>query len=258
MAITMKTIDGGTITSLDDAVLQNVLSMRQNGVLEGMGASLAGTTVTVQPGRALIYGRLIDVDLTEIDIPLTATSETGIVYLQAEPNGETPASIGVLSAQGGVTPQQDDLINGGEIYQLVLATFAVNSTTVSDFEANVDIAINTPADFVVQNGKSGYWTFRKWNSGRCECWGRDPEVENIITIPPNTQVQEVTIALPAGLFKEIDYANVILSVTQPSVTNWSLNSLMLSQTNNFVFNVSNTGSSKRSIRPYMEIKGTWK
>ena len=116
MAVTMKTIDGGTVTSIDDAVLQNVLSMRQNGVLEGMGASLAGTTVTVQPGRALIYGRLIDVDLTEIDIPLTATAEMGIVYLQAEPSGETPASIGVASAQGGVTPQQDDLINGGEIY----------------------------------------------------------------------------------------------------------------------------------------------
>lgn len=29
-----------------------------------------------------------------------------------------------------------------------------------------------PADYVVQTGKSGIWTYRLWNSGVAECWGR--------------------------------------------------------------------------------------
>lgn len=27
------------------------------------------------------------------------------------------------------------------------------------------------ADFIVEQGTSGIWTYRKWNSGVCECWG---------------------------------------------------------------------------------------
>lgn len=252
MAVTMKTIDGGTVTSLDDAVVQNVLSMRQNGVLEGMGASLAGTTVTVQPGRALIYGRLIDVDLTEIDIPLTATAETGIVYLQAEPNGETPASIGVASAQGGVTPQQDDLINGGEIYQLVLATFAVNSTTVSNFTANEDAAISTPADFIIQRGTSGVWTYEKWNSGKAVCYG---QYDSTITVNPGSNTQ-YKVALPAGLFVSITYANVVPRGTHAEALN-----AVIGQTDSsdFVFYIGSLSpSGTYTTQPYMEAMGTWK
>ena len=252
MAVTMKTIDGGTVTSIDDAVLQNVLSMRQNGVLEGMGASLAGTTVTVQPGRALIYGRLIDVDLTEIDIPLTATAEMGIVYLQAEPSGETPASIGVASAQGGVTPQQDDLINGGEIYQLVLAKFAVNSTTVSNFTENKDVTINTPADFIIQRGKSGVWTWEKWNSGKAVCYG---QYGSIISAEKNTN-KSYTVNFPVGLFNSISYANAIPRGTHAEALNVIVGA---TDETNFVFYIANISTSASyNTQPYMEAIGTWK
>lgn len=28
------------------------------------------------------------------------------------------------------------------------------------------------ADYIVEQGTSGIWTYRKWNSGIAECWGR--------------------------------------------------------------------------------------
>ena len=28
-----------------------------------------------------------------------------------------------------------------------------------------------PADYIVEQGTSGIWTYRKWNSGIAECWG---------------------------------------------------------------------------------------
>lgn len=37
---------------------------------------------------------------------------------------------------------------------------------------NLYLAGTKMADFVVQQGASGAWTIRKWNSGVCECWRR--------------------------------------------------------------------------------------
>lgn len=31
--------------------------------------------------------------------------------------------------------------------------------------------LNLIADYVVERGTSGIWTYRKWNSGIAECWG---------------------------------------------------------------------------------------
>lgn len=31
--------------------------------------------------------------------------------------------------------------------------------------------ITSNADYVVEQGTSGIWTYRKWNSGMAECWG---------------------------------------------------------------------------------------
>lgn len=44
----------------------------------------------------------------------------------------------------------------------------------NDFNFNVPVKIQGAqiADFVVQEGTSGIWTYRKWNSGKAECWGK--------------------------------------------------------------------------------------
>ena len=31
--------------------------------------------------------------------------------------------------------------------------------------------VDTIADYIVEQGTSGIWTYRKWNSGVAECWG---------------------------------------------------------------------------------------
>ena len=41
-----------------------------------------------------------------------------------------------------------------------------------DLKAWVDKVTNAlKADYVVEQGTSGIWTYRKWNSGIAECWG---------------------------------------------------------------------------------------
>ena len=65
-------------------------------------------------------------------------------------------------------------------------------------------------DFIVEQGTSGIWTYRKWNSGVSECWGIDtshtsvagnknindiylPDIFNAAPIPQVTQGTSGTI-----------------------------------------------------------------
>lgn len=43
------------------------------------------------------------------------------------------------------------------------------------------------ADYIVEQGTSGIWTYRKWNSGIAECWGRSAE---------STSEGYITVTLP--------------------------------------------------------------
>lgn len=44
-----------------------------------------------------------------------------------------------------------------------------------------DEKLDEIADYIVEQGTSGIWTYRKWNSGIAECWGKDNIVEPITT-----------------------------------------------------------------------------
>lgn len=43
--------------------------------------------------------------------------------------------------------------------------------TALDVDGDLSLGGSTVVDFVVQQGTSGIWTYRKWNSGIAECWG---------------------------------------------------------------------------------------
>ena len=68
---------------------------------------------------------------------------------------------------------------------------------------------NTMSDFIVEQGTSGIWAYRKWNSGISECWG---------TASINVQFKnqsgsayftdDLLIGLPTGLFIENGVVNL--------------------------------------------------
>lgn len=47
-----------------------------------------------------------------------------------------------------------------------------NPQATLDVGGNVRVNGSPLADFVIQQGTSGIWTYRKWKSGIAECWGR--------------------------------------------------------------------------------------
>lgn len=68
---------------------------------------------------------------------------------------------------------------------------------------NEIMSVQKESDYVVDYGTSGIWTYRKWDSGIAECWGRTDTV-----VPTSGYYAE---ALPTGVFE---------SVTQCSVNAW--------------------------------------
>lgn len=54
------------------------------------------------------------------------------------------------------------------------------------------------ADYIVEQGTSGIWTYRKWASGIAECWGKT-EVESY-TYAANGGSKAVVEYVPSGLF----------------------------------------------------------
>ena len=68
-------------------------------------------------------------------------------------------------------------------------------------------------DYIVEQGISGIWTYRKWNSGIAECWGRS-SISGISTTSGRETYyynSEVTVNYPSGLFSSEPVPNIILS-----------------------------------------------
>lgn len=69
------------------------------------------------------------------------------------------------------------------------------ASTVEGILANLDID-----DYVVGQGTSGNWTYRKWNSGIAECWGIHNPSSSASGTEGGLYFQGIYIDFPSGLF----------------------------------------------------------
>ena len=63
------------------------------------------------------------------------------------------------------------------------------------------------ADYIVEQGKSGVWTYRKWASGVAECWGQPAKSVASSGTFLGANAYSTNFALPSGLFVSVDSAN---------------------------------------------------
>ena len=89
-------------------------------------------------------------------------------------------------------------------------TDAANKKYVDDTIAHAMTV--TQADYVVEQGASGIWTYRKWASGKAECWGRKHITSSMSQVTNNTFYYLNTS------FPETDYPFVFTAAPSEIVT----------------------------------------
>lgn len=106
--------------------------------------------------------------------------------------------------------QEDLLTNKNAMFdQMVLWRVPVSSVTISEPVQMFTVAksiseLESGADAVIEQGTSGIWTYRKWESGLRECWGNVSKTINMTSTTTGLVVYSTAIrgTYPSGLFTE--------------------------------------------------------
>ncbi len=114
-----------------------------------------------------------------------------------------PASGGTV--YGSIVPSTSYLALGSDARRWYNID-ATNVTTVNLKVSNLIVLGNTISDFVVEQGESGNWTYRKWYRGRAEGWFRNSYASPAFSETTGSgslcemALFKMSAALPSGLF----------------------------------------------------------
>lgn len=149
MSITMYQSDRNFVTPANDASLYSALSGDTSGVINRgnkLKMTVSGLTVTVDTGQAVILGRLVEVtEKMTFTLPSNASGNVCIVIDLSKANtvvgqaGQNNYQVTVNQVYvAGITGNlvQDDINNGGFIYELPLGTFSSTATTATVVQNN--------------------------------------------------------------------------------------------------------------------------
>ena len=116
-------------------------------------------------------------------------------------------------------------------------------------------------DFIVEQGTSGIWTYRKWESGLVECWGTYEATSGINVSKNNFQgsyySDGITVTLPVPFTSILSFIASGGSASnihwaRPYYTNVSSNTVAFM----LITNASNQNNAGTVVG--LEVKGTWK
>ncbi len=178
MAITMYQSDRNFVTPANDASLYSALGGDTSGVLRRgnmLNITTSGLTATVDTGQVVVLGRLVEVTTpTQVTLPANSQGQLCIVIDLSKTNsvsgsaGNSDYSVTVnqvylATVTGSLT--QDDINNGGFIYELPLGTFSTSATSATVSQHNPMLNdtgwINLPHDPSVGfNTSSSYLQYR--------------------------------------------------------------------------------------------------
>ena len=116
-------------------------------------------------------------------------------------------------------------------------------------------------DYIIEQGTSGIWTYRKWNSGIAECWGiYSATLSNYSGSVGGASGQygytTGSLAFPANLFIEIPIPTFSAYVGSGFAQTGTLTSAI--SATNCTFYAVTTASVSQSTRWYIRVIGKWK
>ena len=113
------------------------------------------------------------------------------------------------------------------------------------------------ADYIVEQGTSGGWTYRKWNSGIAECWGLENKAS--ATLNANGYLS-FNVSLPSFFVNEVPIATGSGGATGHVRTFLAYTKVAGSSGAYFIdsYMLSTDSSSAMGVWAYYNVKGKWK
>ena len=135
MSATLYQVAGAMVPPVADARLYHLL-LGQTGVAEGCEiTSLGGTMLHIADGWGVVQGRVWSVPAQDISVTASANGTVkGRLLLRLDTSLEAGSAAQLVTQAAASLPAltQEDMLSGGSVYELPLATYSVSETSVSD------------------------------------------------------------------------------------------------------------------------------
>lgn len=150
--LTMYQSDRNFVSPQKDASLYHALAGSESGVLtrgDQFKFSINGLTLTIGTGQAIIQGRLVEISTPQtLTLPANSSGSICIVVDLSKTNdvsGQSGQSnyavdvnqVAISAVSGGLT--QDDLNNGGSLYEFQLGSYTASATSASVVQKTANI-----------------------------------------------------------------------------------------------------------------------
>ncbi len=161
-----------------------------------------------------------------------------------------------LTGANALTVSQEFFVKKGA----VLGTSSINAvSTAHVYYYKFTLKETTPesaVDYIVEQGTSGIWTYRKWNSGIAECWGTYSYTATSTTQWGSVYYTPVKkVPFPTSLFASLPTCSV--TAVSSGVQGWGASNSR-STTDLDVFLIRPTTLTSGDVYLSIVAKGTWK
>lgn len=116
------TKNGGEMSSVN--FIRLLKSAFSDGIIDGCEITKSGSTLTIGAGFLIAGGAYVEIGDATVDI-----SSSGELIIRIDTTSDTPAGMQIRTVQDLI---QQDLANGGTVYEMRLATFTYTSGTISN------------------------------------------------------------------------------------------------------------------------------
>ena len=164
-----------------------------------------------------------------------------------------------LSGANALTVSQEFFVKKGA----VLGTYdmnAINTAHVYYYKFTLKETIPESAvDYIVEQGTSGEWTYRKWSSGIAECWRQSGSYSEAMTNNYGNGNYYTTdyFGFPSNLFTSVKYVDVHRAGgTGVGLVSTSVYSYSTTRVDFYIWN--NGSSLTTNLAFSIYAKGTWK
>ena len=113
-------------------------------------------------------------------------------------------------------------------------------------------------DFVVEQGTDGIWTYRKWNSGIAECWGRYSVTLTKYTTVGSFAGYYTTVSFPTDLFVAGSIPTHTYTATIGTGFAMPASGMNVSNTSMYVYALATASANNQSCVFDIIAKGRWK